>query len=111
MDSRVRRTPARISRLLRGRPFMRRKAGRLCWPKSCIFREITVIIDHGLGIYSLYGHLSATDVAAGDDVKAGAVIGKVGATGRVTGPHLHWGVTVNRARVNPIQLVAETVIQ
>jgi len=87
------------------------QSGRVVLAEELYFSGNTVIIDHGLGIYSLYGHLSVTDVAVGDAVKAGAVIGKVGATGRVTGPHLHWGVTVNKARINPIQLVAETVIR
>jgi murein DD-endopeptidase MepM/ murein hydrolase activator NlpD len=87
------------------------QSGRVVLAEELYFSGNTVIIDHGLGIYSLYGHLSATDAAVGDAVKAGQVIGKVGATGRVTGPHLHWGMTVNKARVNPMQLVAETVIQ
>jgi murein DD-endopeptidase MepM/ murein hydrolase activator NlpD len=87
------------------------QSGRVVLAEELYFSGNTVIIDHGLGIYSLYGHLSATDVAVGDAVEAGEVIGKVGATGRVTGPHLHWGVTVNKARVNPIQLVTQTVIR
>ncbi len=58
-----------------------------------------------LGIYTFYGHLSEIDVKVGDDLETGAVLGKVGATGRVTGPHLHWGLTVERARVNPLKIV------
>jgi murein DD-endopeptidase MepM/ murein hydrolase activator NlpD len=91
---------------LTGTPVYATQSGHVVLAEELYFSGNTVIIDHGLGVYSLYGHLSAFDVAAGDDVKAGGLIGKVGATGRVTGPHLHWGVTVNKARVNPVQLVA-----
>jgi len=94
-----------------GTPIHATQSGRVVLAEELYFSGNTVIIDHGLGIYSLYGHLSATDVAVGDAVQAGAAIGKVGATGRVTGPHLHWGMTVNKARINPVQMVAETVIR
>jgi murein DD-endopeptidase MepM/ murein hydrolase activator NlpD len=63
------------------------------------------VLDHGLGIYTFYGHLSEIDAKVGHTLDAGAVLGKVGATGRVTGPHLHWGLSVERARVNPLQIV------
>jgi murein DD-endopeptidase MepM/ murein hydrolase activator NlpD len=66
-----------------------------------------VIIDHGFGIYTLYGHFSEIDAKVGDEVKVGDVIGKVGATGRVTGPHLHWGLEVDRARVNAMEIVGK----
>jgi murein DD-endopeptidase MepM/ murein hydrolase activator NlpD len=94
-----------------GAPIHATQSGQVVLAEELYFSGNTVIIDHGLGIYSLYAHLSSTDVTVGDAVIAGAVIGKVGATGRVTGPHLHWGVTVNKARVNPIQLVAQTGIR
>lgn len=64
-----------------------------------------VFVDHGLGFYSMYFHLSEVLVKDGDLVKAGQVVGKVGATGRATGPHLHWGVKLNGARVNPYALL------
>ncbi len=88
-----------------GTPIHATQSGRVVLAEELYFSGNTVIVDHGLGVYSLYGHLSATDVAVGDDVKAGTILGKVGATGRVTGPHLHWGITVNKARVNPVRMV------
>lgn len=70
-----------------------------------IFSGKGVYVDHGLGFYSMYFHLSEVSVKEGDIVKAGQVVGKVGATGRATGPHLHWGVKLNGARVNPYALL------
>ena len=70
-----------------------------------IFSGKGVFVDHGLGFYSMYFHLSEIVVKDGDLVTAGQIIGKVGATGRATGPHLHWGVKLNGARVNPYALL------
>lgn len=70
-----------------------------------IFSGRGIYVDHGLGFYSMYFHLSDVLVRDGDLVKAGQLIGKVGATGRATGPHLHWGVKLNGARVNPYALL------
>jgi murein DD-endopeptidase MepM/ murein hydrolase activator NlpD len=66
----------------------------------------TVVIDHGLGVLSLFAHLSSIGVREGDVVKTGDAIGEVGATGRVTGPHLHWAVRVGGARVDPLSLLS-----
>ncbi|HEX8881897.1 MAG TPA: M23 family metallopeptidase [Candidatus Acidoferrum sp.] len=81
------------------------QSGRVALAEELFFSGNTVVVDHGLGIYTFYGHLSEIDVKVGDALESGQVLGKVGATGRVTGPHLHWGLTVERARVNPLDLV------
>lgn len=70
-----------------------------------IFSGKGIFLDHGLGFYSMYFHLSEVLVKEGETVKTGQTIGKVGATGRATGPHLHWGVKLNGARVNPYALL------
>ncbi len=89
-----------------GTPVHAPNAGRVAVARDLYFSGNTVVIDHGLGLFSLLAHLSAIDVREGDEVTASQVIGLVGATGRVTGPHLHWAVRAGDARVDPLSLLA-----
>jgi murein DD-endopeptidase MepM/ murein hydrolase activator NlpD len=88
-----------------GTPVYAAQSGKVVLAENLYYSGNTVVIDHGFGIYTLYAHLSEIGVHAGDAVEASAEIGKVGATGRVTGPHLHWGLTIDHARVNALQIV------
>ncbi len=85
-----------------GTPVLSALNGKVAAIGDYYFNGKTVIIDHGQGLTTLYCHLSRTEnLKVGDKVTAGQQIGDVGATGRVTGPHLHWTVTLNKARVDP----------
>jgi len=88
-----------------GTPVHAAQKGRVVLAEELYFSGNSVIVDHGLGIYTFYCHFSEIDAKVGDEVEAGTVLGKVGATGRVTGPHLHWGLQVEHARVNALDIV------
>jgi murein DD-endopeptidase MepM/ murein hydrolase activator NlpD len=88
-----------------GKPIMAANTGTVKLAKDLFYSGNIVIIDHGTGIFSLYAHLSRIDVVAGQDIEKGQQIGLSGATGRVNGPHLHWGIKVNDTYVDPLQFL------
>lgn len=90
-----------------GTPVHATNHGRVVLAKNLFFTGNTVILDHGSGIFSLYAHLSRMNVKRGDIVTNGEIVGLVGATGRVTAPHLHWGMRVQGARVDPFSLTGQ----
>jgi murein DD-endopeptidase MepM/ murein hydrolase activator NlpD len=91
-----------------GTPVQSPLAGTVIDTGNYFFNGNTVFVDHGRGMISMYCHLSAIDVTPGQRVAAGTTLGKVGMTGRVTGPHLHWGLSLNRAWVDPELFVANS---
>lgn len=85
----------------KGTPVKAPADGEIILVGDYFFNGKTIFIDHGQGLISMFCHLSAIDVKVGQQVKRGEVVAKVGATGRATGPHLHWNVSLNNARVDP----------
>jgi murein DD-endopeptidase MepM/ murein hydrolase activator NlpD len=92
-----------------GTPIRAANTGVVVLAAPLYFTGNTIIIDYGEGLYSLYAHLSEIRAHEGDEVTADTIVGLVGATGRVTGPHLHWGVKLQGANVDPLSLVAATM--
>jgi len=88
-----------------GAPILAAAAGRVVLVRDCYMSGVTTIVWHGAGVYSVYLHQSKAEVKTGDEVVRGQRIGRVGSTGRSTGPHLHWGVKVDGLWVDPDSLV------
>lgn len=88
-----------------GEPIKAVNNGKVILIADHFFTGNTVFLDHGGGIITMYCHLQKVLVKEGDRMDKGQVLGLVGATGRATGPHLHWGMRVNGARVNPLTLI------
>ncbi|MDR4494456.1 MAG: M23 family metallopeptidase [Nitrospirales bacterium] len=89
-----------------GTPVLAINTGTVVLAVDHFFSGKGIILDHGLGLFSMYFHLSEIDVQHGQSVQKGEAIGKVGASGRATGPHLHWGIRLNGSRVNPFALTS-----
>jgi murein DD-endopeptidase MepM/ murein hydrolase activator NlpD len=88
-----------------GDPIYAANDGEVVMVRECYSSGNTVILSHGGGLYTTYFHMSHFDVKPGDKVKQGQKLGRVGKTGRVTGPHLHWGVKVDGLWVDGLSLL------
>ena len=84
-----------------GTPIKTPAAGKVILIGNYFFNGNTVFVDHGQGIISMFCHMSKIDVKLGQSLPRGGIVGRVGATGRATGPHMHWNVSLNDARVDP----------
>jgi murein DD-endopeptidase MepM/ murein hydrolase activator NlpD len=90
----------------RGAPVKAINHGQVVLTDDHFFTGLTVVMDHGGGIQSMYFHLHRIAVQKGQVAAKGQIIGFVGSTGRATGPHLHWGIRMNGARIDPLLLLA-----
>ncbi|MDH7511825.1 MAG: peptidoglycan DD-metalloendopeptidase family protein [Clostridiales bacterium] len=88
-----------------GDPVRASNTGRVVLARDLYFSGKTVILDHGLGVFTYYCHFSRIKAKRGEVVKKGEVIGQAGSTGRSTGPHLHWSVRIRESRVDPVALL------
>jgi murein DD-endopeptidase MepM/ murein hydrolase activator NlpD len=88
-----------------GTPIRAVARGRVAMVDTLFFTGHTVIVDHGFGLFSVYAHLAAVTVEQTQLLERGAVLGRVGATGRATGPHLHLSLRLHSARVDPLDLL------
>jgi len=86
-------------------------AGKVLLVGDFFYSGNYLILDHGFGLISSYSHMSEVNVKTNDYLEQGDVIGKVGSTGRVTGPHLHWSVYLSNERINPESLIAENFFE
>ena len=84
-----------------GTPIKTPAAGKVILIGNYFFNGNTVFVDHGQGFISMFCHMSKIDTRVGQQLARGDVVGKVGSTGRATGPHMHWNVSLNDARVDP----------
>ena len=90
-----------------GEPISAPASGKVVATGDYFFNGNTVLLDHGQGLISMYCHMSRIDVKKGSVIEKGELLGAIGQTGRVTGPHLHWSVSLNNARVDPNLFIAE----
>ena len=88
-----------------GAPVKASNSGSVVVANDLYYAGKTVVIDHGLGVFSQYCHFSKIRVSIGEQVSKGDIIGEIGATGRVTGPHLHWAFKISGRRVNPLSML------